>query len=952
MTLERRDPRIDGYGGNFRSGQVGNHGVLRNPRTQTPGQYAGLILSGPMQSLGSQGGLHRNNSDSDRWQRSTTFQKGLIPSPQTVLCVMHRAEKKYEVGKVSDEEEGKQRQFRSILNKLTHQNFKKLFRQVKVVNIDSVVTLCGVTLQIFDKALMEPTFCEMYACFCYHLAGELPDFREDNEKITFKRLLLNKCQEEFERGEREQQEADRADEDGEIKRSEKEREEKRIRARRRKLGNIRLIGELYKKKMLTERIVHECIKMLLGQYRNPDEEDIEALCELMSTIGEMIDHPKTKEHMDVYFDCIAKLSNNMKLSSRVRFMLKDAIDLRKNKWQQRRKVEVLFGLQKSLIPSPQTVLPVMLRAEKKYEVGKVSDEEEGKQRQFRAILNKLTPQNFKKLFRQVKAVNIDSVVTLCGVTLQIFDKALMEPTFCEMYASFCYHLAGELPGFSNDNEKITFKRLLLNKCQEEFERDEREQQEADRADEDGEINQSEEKRIRARTRKLGNIRLIGELYKKKMLTERVMHECIKMLLGQYRNPDEEDIEALCGLMSTIGEMIDHPKAKEHMDVYFDCIAKLSNNMKLSSRVRFMLKDAIDLRKNKWQQRRKVEVLFRLQKSLIPSPQTVLPVMLRAEKKYEVGKVSDEEEGKQRQFRAILNKLTPQNFKKLFRQVKAVNIDSVVTLCGVTFQIFDKALMEPNFCEMYASFCYHLAGELPGFSNDNKKITFKRLLLNKCQEEFERDEREQQEADRADEDGEINQSEEEREEKRIRARTRKLGNIRLIGELYKKKMLTERVMHECIKMLLGQYRNPDEEDIEALCELMSTIGEMIDHPKAKEQMDVYFDCIAKLSNNMKLSSRVRFMLKDAIDLRKNKWQQRRKVEVFFGFGLLDDRHSDGSGQPFERKWRQTSRQTYWSVQTDWCIFCHFLRIFVLFCLFCYFVYFLYYLTRTLQKYFIK
>nr|CAD1844985.1 unnamed protein product [Ananas comosus var. bracteatus] len=105
---------------------------------------------------------------------------------------------------------------------------------------------------------------------------------------------------------------------------------------------------------------------------------------------------------------------------------------------------------------------------------------------------------------------------------------------------------------------------------------------------------------------LGNIRLIGELYKKKMLTERIMHECIKKLLGQYQNPDEEDVEALCKLMSTIGEIIDHPKAKEHMDAYFDIMLKMSTNQKLSSRVRFMLKDAIDLRKNKWQQRRKVE----------------------------------------------------------------------------------------------------------------------------------------------------------------------------------------------------------------------------------------------------------------------------------------------------------------------------------------------------------
>ncbi|KAK4372335.1 hypothetical protein RND71_007719 [Anisodus tanguticus] len=330
------------YGGNamgFRPGPGGNYVVSRNPQASMPIQYAGGILSGPMQSMGPQGGGLRNGVAADRWQRGTAFQKGLMPSPQTPAQIMHKAERKYEVGKVTDEEQAKQRQLKAILNKLTPQNFEKLFQQVKEVNIDNVVTLNGVISQIFDKALMEPTFCEMYANFCQHLAAELPDLSEDNEKITFKRLLLNKCQEEFERGEREEQEANVTNEEGEVKLSAEEREEKRVKARRRMLGNIRLIGELYKKKMLTERIMHECIKKLLGDYQNPDEENVEALCKLMSTIGVMIDHAKAKEHMDAYFDRMEKLSNNMKLSSRVRFMLKDSIDLRKNKWQQRRKVE-------------------------------------------------------------------------------------------------------------------------------------------------------------------------------------------------------------------------------------------------------------------------------------------------------------------------------------------------------------------------------------------------------------------------------------------------------------------------------------------------------------------------------------------------------------------------------------------------------------------------------------
>jgi hypothetical protein len=38
-------------------------------------------------------------------------------------------------------------------------------------------------------------------------------------------------------------------------------------ARRRALGNIQFIGQLYKQKMLTEKIMHSCITTLLGEVR-------------------------------------------------------------------------------------------------------------------------------------------------------------------------------------------------------------------------------------------------------------------------------------------------------------------------------------------------------------------------------------------------------------------------------------------------------------------------------------------------------------------------------------------------------------------------------------------------------------------------------------------------------------------------------------------------------------
>lgn len=74
---------------------------------------------------------------------------------------------------------------------------------------------------------------------------------------------------------------------------------------------------------------------------------------------------------------------------------------------------------------------------------------------------------------------------------------------------------------------------------------------------------------------------------------------------------------------------------------------------------------------------------------------------------------------------------------------------------------------------------------------------------------------------------------ELEEARDKARRRSLGNIKFIGELFKLKMLTEPIMHDCVVKLL---KNHDEESLECLCRLLSTIGKDLDFEKAKVSTD--------------------------------------------------------------------------------------------------------------------
>lgn len=71
--------------------------------------------------------------------------------------------------------------------------------------------------------------------------------------------------------------------------------------------------------------------------------------------------------------------------------------------------------------------------------------------------------------------------------------------------------------------------------------------------------------------------------------------------------------------------------------------------------------------------------------------------------------------------------------------------------------------------------------------------------------------------------------EELVETKDKARRRSMGNIKFIGELFKLKMLTEVIMHDCIVKLL---KNHDDESLECLCRLLSTIGKDLDFEKAK------------------------------------------------------------------------------------------------------------------------
>jgi len=188
-------------------------------------------------------------------------------------------------------------------------------------------------------------------------------------------------------------------------------------------------------------------------------------------------------------------------------------------------------------------------------------------------------------------------------------------------------------------------------------------------------------------------------------------------------------------------------------------------------------------------------------------------------------------------------------------------------------IFDKAVWEPTFCPLYAAMCVSLSKALPEFpplEGEDKPTTFRRVLLNTCQEEFEGAANARSSLDSI-----VDSQERELAERKVKLRT--LGNIRLIGELFKAKMIAERILHSCIGELLGKPKtDPPEENIEALVNLLATVGKELDASgKSADLMDAYFVRLQQLSASKRLASRLRFLCRDMLDLRKNNWVPRRE-----------------------------------------------------------------------------
>jgi translation initiation factor 4G len=240
----------------------------------------------------------------------------------------------------------------------------------------------------------------------------------------------------------------------------------------------------------------------------------------------------------------------------------------------------------------------------------------------------------------------------------------------------------------------------------------------------------------------------------------------------------------------------------------------------------------------------------------------------------------------RKVNALLNKLTVDKFDSIAAQIfdyarQSEKEDDGCSLRTVMKLTFEKACDEPNFVSMWARLCRSMYDAMTekirdvGILNEKKEpvsgvLLFRKYLFNRCQAEFEKG-------------WKVNMPESEEAENLLsdeyyiaaKAKRQGLGLIAFIGELFKNEMLSERIMYTCILRLCNDPSNAGDEEAESLCKLLTTIGKVLDHkPKTSKWLDVIIGRMRnEMVNSPKISSRVKFMIQDLVDLRREKWVPR-------------------------------------------------------------------------------
>eukprot|EP00439_Symbiodinium_sp_Y106_P068438 s1744_g11.t1 len=236
-------------------------------------------------------------------------------------------------------------------------------------------------------------------------------------------------------------------------------------------------------------------------------------------------------------------------------------------------------------------------------------------RSIRAILNKLTLERFQQLYEQLFSSGIRRPEHVQILLKEVFDKALVQHSFLPMYADLCARLATDarITAVCPSSEDC-FARILLEMCQSCF------GQLLAAEDDDPGSWDLEESRLRRKHRDLGTVKWIGELLTHGLLRSRLLCSCVQQLLAE-RQRCPEFVEFAAALLRSAGKTFDVVswEHRPQLQRLFGELEELSVSDSLSLRLRFLLRDLLELRASSWELARPPKQLSKEARSPPPAP---------------------------------------------------------------------------------------------------------------------------------------------------------------------------------------------------------------------------------------------------------------------------------------------------------------------------------------------
>jgi len=231
----------------------------------------------------------------------------------------------------------------------------------------------------------------------------------------------------------------------------------------------------------------------------------------------------------------------------------------------------------------------------------------------------------------------------------------------------------------------------------------------------------------------------------------------------------------------------------------------------------------------------------------------------------------------KQVQLILNRLVSTNCEEMTQEILKLNLNSQALLENLVEQIYEKAVKEVKYVKIYGKMCGRLeAAELHKRIEDQPEdsgITFRKLLTKHCSQAFDDDLAKWKNARSKNRDGLTQEQLDELDLELSKAKGRYLGNILFIAQLFLVKIVSVKVLTDCIIALIKSNEPPDEECIETLCKLMESVGkqlqEMLSQREDKAQFFMEtlfkrFDRYSKMTD--KYPPRIRFLLLGTIEMR--------------------------------------------------------------------------------------